>query len=283
MRRSQFLQAVVAALGLPAASRAATPVPQLHDLRASNGGRPFAGDGPRLTTISPRRATRRRALDPLLAQRPGARAPGGRPHGHDPGRQAARRGRVGSRADVRSRSTRGRLASAPRPSTADVPGTRRRERRRPAEDVRPAPAGRQGDGSGRSRARSPGRADEDELRAGRADRSEDRERLGLARGPGLPLRRAGAVRRARPPNERRRRDPAGARRLACASRGSVAPALPACRRVAQRSLLRPRARRRRQRRVRAVHRPSAHAWRAPGRGRPLDEHVAGVQLPRRGR
>ena len=283
MRRSQFLQAVVAALGLPAASRAATPVPQLRDLRASNGGRPFAGDGPRLTTISPRRATRRRALIRFsLSGRARVRLEVVRTDTIRV-RQAARRGRVGSRADVRSRSTRGRLASAPRPSTADVPGTRRRERRRPAEDVRPAPAGRQGDGPGRSRARSPGRADEDELRAGRADRSEDRERLGLARRPGLPLRRAGAVRRARPPNERRRRDPAGARRLACASRGSVAPALPARRRVAQRSLLRPRARRRRQRRVRAVHRPSAHPWRAPGRGRPLDEHVAGLQLPRRGR
>ena len=62
MRRRQFLQAILAALGLPAASRAATPVPQLRDLRASNGGRPFAGDGPHLTTISPRRATRQRAL-----------------------------------------------------------------------------------------------------------------------------------------------------------------------------------------------------------------------------
>jgi hypothetical protein len=62
MRRRQFLQAVLAALSLPAASRAATPVPQLHGLRASNGGRPYAGDGPHLTTISPRRATRRRAL-----------------------------------------------------------------------------------------------------------------------------------------------------------------------------------------------------------------------------
>src|SRR5688500_8992056 len=62
MRRSQFLQAAAAALGLPAASRAAAPVPRLRGLRASNGGRPFAGDGPYLTTISPRRAARRRAL-----------------------------------------------------------------------------------------------------------------------------------------------------------------------------------------------------------------------------
>src|SRR5688500_9594933 len=62
MRRRQFLQAVLAALSLPAASRAATAVPELHDLRASNGGRPFAGDGPHLTTISPRRRARRRAL-----------------------------------------------------------------------------------------------------------------------------------------------------------------------------------------------------------------------------
>src|ERR687897_1823779 len=62
MRRSQFLQAAAAALGLPAASRAATPVPELRGLRASNGGRPFAGDGPHLTTISPRRVARRRAL-----------------------------------------------------------------------------------------------------------------------------------------------------------------------------------------------------------------------------
>src|SRR5829696_5539138 len=62
MRRRQFLQTVLAALSLPAASRAATPLPQLRGLRASNGGRPFAGDGPNLTTISPRRAARRRAL-----------------------------------------------------------------------------------------------------------------------------------------------------------------------------------------------------------------------------
>ena len=125
--------------------------------------------------------------------------------------------------------------------------------------------------------------DEDELRAGRADRPPDRERLGLARGPGLPLRRAGAVRRARPAHERRRGDAAGARRLARASRGALAPALPACRRVAQRSLLRPRARRRRQRRLRALHRPPAHAGRAPDRRRALDEHLAGLQLPRRRR
>jgi hypothetical protein len=62
MRRSQFLQAIAAVLGLPAASRAAAPVPQLRDLRASSGGRPFAGDGPHLTTINPRRPERRRAL-----------------------------------------------------------------------------------------------------------------------------------------------------------------------------------------------------------------------------
>ena len=62
MRRSQFLQAVAAALGLPAASRATPPVPQLRGLRASSGGRPFAGDGPLLTTISPRGTERRWAL-----------------------------------------------------------------------------------------------------------------------------------------------------------------------------------------------------------------------------
>jgi hypothetical protein len=62
MRRRQFLQAVAAALGLPAVSRAARPLPVLRGLRASNGGRPFAGDGPYLTSISPRAADRRRAL-----------------------------------------------------------------------------------------------------------------------------------------------------------------------------------------------------------------------------
>jgi hypothetical protein len=62
MRRAQFLQAVAAALGLPAAARAASPVPRLDGLRAANGGRPFAGDGGLLTTISPRRRGRDRAL-----------------------------------------------------------------------------------------------------------------------------------------------------------------------------------------------------------------------------
>jgi hypothetical protein len=62
MRRAQFLQAVAAALGLPHAARAAAPLPQLLDLRASNGGRPFAGDGRFLTTVSPRRRGRDRAI-----------------------------------------------------------------------------------------------------------------------------------------------------------------------------------------------------------------------------
>ena len=62
MRRAQFLQALAAALGLPAAARAAPAVPRLERLRASNGGRPFAGDRARLTTVSPGRRGRDRAI-----------------------------------------------------------------------------------------------------------------------------------------------------------------------------------------------------------------------------
>lgn len=58
MRRGQFLGTLAAALGLPAAAGAAAPVPRLLGLRASNGGRPFAGDSPRLTTVDPRRRGR---------------------------------------------------------------------------------------------------------------------------------------------------------------------------------------------------------------------------------
>ncbi len=62
MRRGQFLQAIVGALGFPAVARAAPPVPELRGLRATNGGPPFAGDGAVMTTISPRRGVRGQAL-----------------------------------------------------------------------------------------------------------------------------------------------------------------------------------------------------------------------------
>jgi hypothetical protein len=57
MRRAQFLRTIAAALGFPAAAGAAqrpapAPVPELRGLRALNGGRPFAGDGPLLTTVN---------------------------------------------------------------------------------------------------------------------------------------------------------------------------------------------------------------------------------------
>ena len=54
---------MAAAIGLPAAARAARPVPLLRHLRASNGVHPFAGDTPLFTTISPsRRGLRDSAL-----------------------------------------------------------------------------------------------------------------------------------------------------------------------------------------------------------------------------
>ena len=62
MRRRQFLQTVAAALGLPAPLGLPRLCPSCIGLRASNGGRPFAGDGRYLTTISPQRAAPRRAL-----------------------------------------------------------------------------------------------------------------------------------------------------------------------------------------------------------------------------
>ncbi len=62
MKRGRFLQVAVAALGAPAVARAAPPLPQLRGLRASNGGARFAGDGPLLTTVSPRRRGRDRAV-----------------------------------------------------------------------------------------------------------------------------------------------------------------------------------------------------------------------------
>ena len=79
---------------------------------------------------------------------------------------------------------------------------------------------------------------------------------------------AGAVRRARPADERRRGHAARARRLARAPRRAVAAPLPARGRVAERPLLRPRARGRRPRRLRAVHPAAAR----------LGEHRVAVVL-----
>src|SRR5579859_3435959 len=54
---SPVLRVALALLALAAAHHPAPSAPRLLDFRASNGGRPFAGDGPLLTTLTPSRPT----------------------------------------------------------------------------------------------------------------------------------------------------------------------------------------------------------------------------------
>src|SRR3990172_9492743 len=52
MRRRDFLAAVGGALGFPVARAEASGAPALHDLRVTNGSRPFAGDRRLLATVN---------------------------------------------------------------------------------------------------------------------------------------------------------------------------------------------------------------------------------------
>jgi hypothetical protein len=53
MRREDFLAGLGVALGLPVARAEAAGAPVLHDLRVTNGSRPFAGDHRLLATVNP--------------------------------------------------------------------------------------------------------------------------------------------------------------------------------------------------------------------------------------
>ena len=226
MRRGQFLQAMAAALGLPAAARAARPVPELRHLRASNGTRPFAGDTPMLATISPRRGVRERALVRFT---------------------------LTGAARVRLEALRTDTIRVGRPlgevvwkTERSLPAGAHLIPWRPPRDLQPrtyilratviaGPRRRtygmhrprsSPDRADRPRARRRHRARAHELRAGRDGRPHDRHRRAVARSPGLPLRGRRAVRRARPAHERRRGHARGHRRLAAAPRRALAAALP---------------------------------------------------------
>ena len=165
-----------------------------------------------------------------------------------------------------------RLAPGTRDGAADV---------RPPAPGRPPrvhePAGKAPPRAGRPRPGDRGGLPETQLCPGRARRPPDLGRHRVAAPPGLLLLEPGRAAGPRPQDGRDGDDAPGPRRLARAPRRpGNAPARPRGR-LAERPLLPAAHGRGRPRRLRAVHRPEAGAA-VTRRGRPLDEHLAGLQL-----
>ena len=263
--------------GLALALLLAGTSPHVDHLSVSNGSRPFAGDNRLLTTVSP--------------------------NGDGLRDRAIVRFRLDRRATVRLAVLRTDTLHPGRATRTIWSTTRhfgkgrhqivwRPARRDGAADIRPPapgrpprvhePAGRAPPGTGRPRPGARGRLPETQLCPGRARRPSDLGRHGVAEAPGLLLLEHGRAAGPRPQDGRDSDDGPDPRRLAGAPRRPGNAPLHPRGQLAERSLLRAAHGRGRPRRLCAVRGQEAGAA-IPGRGRPLDEHLAGLQLLGRGR
>ena len=244
----------------------------LHALKVTNGSRPFAGDNRLLTTVSPNGdGFRDKAIVSFRLDRAAkVRLDVLRTDTLHPGR--ATKTDLERDETLPSRRAADRLAPGPWNRAAHL---------RPPADRRQARvhelAGQAPRGARRAHPGHRGRVSAPQLRAGRASRPADLDRRALAPAPGLLLLEPGDQAREGLQDVRHRDDEPGPRRLANAPRRTGSAAGRPRRELAERPLLPAAERTGRAGRLRAVRRHEARPD-VPRRRRPVDEHVAGVQL-----